>query len=47
MTTADNDPCDDADDERDPAITIDWSWVIAETRPSISDEADRARWDDA
>ncbi len=38
-------PMDDADDSDRPGI--DWAWIIAETRPSISDEAERALWETA
>jgi hypothetical protein len=39
-------PLDDADDT-DPGIRIDWSWIRAETAPSISDNAKRALWETA
>jgi hypothetical protein len=39
-------PLDDADDT-DPGIRINWEWIRAETRRSISDAVDDARWETA
>jgi hypothetical protein len=41
--SSDPHPMDDADDTDRPGV--DWEWIVAETRPSITDEAERALWE--